>query len=115
VTFGAAGAVFVQDSRGELRLQEMPRFPEPESPEVSAGGYTAPMPGKVIEMRVSAGQTVSKGELLLTLEAMKMEHPVIASGDGVITEVRVAPGEQVAAGQVLLLIEASEEARAHGG
>jgi biotin carboxyl carrier protein len=73
------------------------------------------MPGKVIEMRVGAGETVSTGQLLLTLEAMKMEHPVIASSDGVVTEVRVAPGEQVAAGQVLLVIEASEEAHAHGG
>ena len=93
----------------------MPRFPEPDRPEAAAGGYTAPMPGKVIEMRVGAGLAVSKGQLLLTLEAMKMEHPVIASSDGVVTEVRVAPGEQVAAGQVLLVIEAPKEARAHGG
>ena len=115
VTFGPAGAVFVQDPHGELRLQEMPRFPEPDTPEIAAGGYTAPMPGKVLEVRVGAGDPVRKGQLLLTLEAMKMELPVIATDDGVVTEVRVAPGAQVDAGQVLLILDADEGVSKHGG
>jgi acyl-CoA carboxylase subunit alpha len=106
VTVGPAGVVFVQDARGELRLREMSRFPEPDAPETAAGGYAAPMPGKVIEVRVGAGDVVNKGQLLLTLEAMKMEHPVVAASDGVVAEVRVAPGEQVDSGQVLLVIDA---------
>jgi acyl-CoA carboxylase subunit alpha len=106
VTLGPAGVVFVQDARGELRLRELSRFPEPDRPEIAAGGYAAPMPGRVLEVRVGAGDAVNKGQLLLTLEAMKMEHPVVAASDGVVAEVRVAPGEQVDSGQVLLVIDA---------
>jgi propionyl-CoA carboxylase alpha chain len=105
VTVGPVGAVFVQDAHGELRLQERPRFPEPDAIEVIAGGYAAPMPGKVLDVRVGAGDAVRKGQLLLTLETMKMEHRVTASSDGVVAEVRVASGQQVAAGQVLLVID----------
>ena len=107
VTPGPAGAVFVQDARGEIRLQELPRFPEPEAAE-PAGGSSAPMPGRVLDVRVSAGDEVSKGQLLLIMEAMKMELQVTASADGVVTEVRVAPGQQVEAGQVLVVVDARE-------
>jgi hypothetical protein len=57
---------------------------------------------------------VSRGQALLTMEAMKMEHLVTASADGVVTEVRVAPGQQVDAGLVLVVIEAREDGAAHG-
>jgi len=107
VTPGSAGAVFVQDARGEIRLQELPRFPEPEAAEL-AGGSSAPMPGRVLDVRVSAGDEVGKGQLLLIMEAMKMELQVTASADGVVTEVRVAPGQQVEAGQVLVVVDARE-------
>jgi propionyl-CoA carboxylase alpha chain len=106
VTPGPGGTIFVQDARGELRLDELPRFPEPEGVEVAAGGYTAPMPGKVLDLRVRERDAVTKGQALLTIEAMKMEHLVTASADGVVTEVRVSPGQQVDAGQVLVVIEA---------
>ena len=111
---GPAGTVFVQDALGELRLEELPRFPEPEDVERAAGGYSAPMPGKVLDVRVRAGDAVSRGQALLTMEAMKMEHLVTASADGVVTEVRVAPGQQVDAGLVLVVIAAREDGAAHG-
>ena len=114
VTPGPAGTVFVQDALGELRLEELPRFPEPEDVELAAGGYAAPMPGKVLDVRVRAGDAVSRGQALLTMEAMKMEHLVTASADGVVTEVRVAPGQQVDAGLVLVVIDAREDGPAHG-
>jgi propionyl-CoA carboxylase alpha chain len=107
VTPGPGGAVFVQDAHGELRLQELPRFPEPETAEV-AGGYSAPMPGKVLDVRVSAGARVAKGQVLLTMEAMKMELQVTAAVDGVVTEVRASSGQQVNGGQVLVVIEPGE-------
>jgi acyl-CoA carboxylase subunit alpha len=106
VTPGSGGTVFVQDARGELRLDELPRFPDPEAFEVAAGGYTAPMPGKVLDLRVRERDAVTKGQALLTIEAMKMEHLVTAAADGVVMEVRVSPGQQVDAGQVLVVIEA---------
>jgi propionyl-CoA carboxylase alpha chain len=62
------------------------------------------MPGAVGRVRVSIGQAVAAGELLLTLEAMKMEHPVHAPEPGVVTELRVAPGAQVEAGTILAVV-----------
>jgi propionyl-CoA carboxylase alpha chain len=108
VTTGPGGIVFAQDAHGELRLRELPRFPELETDEV-AGGYSAPMPGRVLDIRVSTGDAVAKGQLLLTMEAMKMELHVTASTDGVVTEVRASPGQQVNAGQVLVVIDARAE------
>ena len=63
------------------------------------------MPGKVIELRVAVGDRVKAGETLVVLEAMKMEHPMRATEDGVVVEVRVAQGDQVEAGTVLLVVE----------
>jgi propionyl-CoA carboxylase alpha chain len=108
VTPGAGGSVFVQDAHGELRLQELPRFPEPDTAEI-AGGYSAPMPGRVLEVRVRVGDVVARGRLLLTMEAMKIELPVAASADGVVTDVRVVAGQQVDAGQILVVVEARAE------
>ncbi len=106
VTRGLAGVVFVQDAQGELRLEELPRFPEPETSPIAVGGYSAPMPGKVIDVRVTVGDAITRGQTLVTMEAMKMEHQLTASTDGVVTEVRVSAGQQVDAGQLLVVIEA---------
>jgi biotin carboxyl carrier protein len=63
------------------------------------------MPGKVLELRVGAGDAVEAGEILVVLEAMKMEHPMRATEDGVVSEVRVSEGDQVEAGTLLLVVE----------
>jgi propionyl-CoA carboxylase alpha chain len=110
VTPGPEGAVFVQDARGEVRLDELPRFPEPEVAAVT-GGSAAPMPGKVLDVRVKPGERVARGQVLLVMEAMKMELQVTASADGVVAEVRVSPGQQVNAGEVLVVVEAGEDER----
>jgi propionyl-CoA carboxylase alpha chain len=62
------------------------------------------MPGAVIRLLVSPGDTVTAGDVLLVLEAMKMEHGVRSPVDGVVGEVLVAPGQQVDAGQPLLVV-----------
>ena len=67
----------------------------------------APLPGKIIDLRVKAGDTVSKGQPLLVLEAMKMEHTLAAPADGTIKSVRYAVGEQVPEGAELVEFEAS--------
>jgi len=69
------------------------------------GLVTAPMPGKVTSVEVAAGDRVSKGQRLLTLEAMKMEHGLTAPFDGVVGEVSAEPGAQVSEGAVLARIE----------
>jgi acetyl-CoA carboxylase biotin carboxylase subunit len=90
-----------------LHFVESPRFPD-RSLEVVAGGCLAPMPGKVVEVRVSEGEAVAAGQVLAIMEAMKMEHRVTAREAGVVTEVRVASGQQVDADAVLFVVEAAE-------
>jgi len=63
------------------------------------------MPGQVVAVRVAKGDRVNAGQQLLALEAMKMEHPVLAPTDGVLAELRVTTGSQVDAGDVLAVIE----------
>lgn len=69
------------------------------------GGLTAPMPGKVLQVLVEVGQTVSAGETLMVLEAMKMEHRILAAAPGSITEIHFAAGEQVQQGSILLAMD----------
>ena len=70
-----------------------------------SGTVKAPMDGAIVDVRVNTGDRVSKGQLLLVLEAMKMEHPLTAGIDGVIKGVQVLAGDQVRNRQVLLEIE----------
>ena len=72
----------------------------------SDGGMTAPMPGKILEVKVADGQKVEAGELLLVMEAMKMEHRIVAPTDGVVAKVNFSTGDQVQQGDVL--VEMSE-------
>jgi propionyl-CoA carboxylase alpha chain len=63
------------------------------------------MPGRVIRVAVEAGDEVGAGQVLLVLEAMKMEHAVKAPHDGRVVEVDYAPGDQVEAGVVLVVVD----------
>jgi propionyl-CoA carboxylase alpha chain len=99
---------WVQGPAGEVRLVELPRFPERER-EQTAGGYLAPMPGRIVSVKVSTGQQVTAGEVLVIVEAMKMEHVITCSEDGIVTEVRVVADEQVEAGQVLLVVDTGKD------
>jgi len=69
------------------------------------GSLTAPMPATVRQVVASPGARVQQGEVLLVLEAMKMELPVRAPGDGTVTAVKCQPGELVQAGQELIELE----------
>jgi 3-methylcrotonyl-CoA carboxylase alpha subunit len=64
------------------------------------------MPGKVVSFQVKAGDTVSRGQALAVMEAMKMEHTIAAPADGVIAEILYAPGDQVLEGAELLTMAA---------
>ncbi len=70
----------------------------------SAGDVVAPMPGTVLKVKVSAGDTVKKGQVLLILEAMKMENEIVAPADGKVAALYVEPGKSVSAREVMVTI-----------
>ncbi|MGN9778577.1 ATP-binding protein [Micromonospora sp. H33] len=102
--------VFVDGPDGAASLAELPRFPLPTA-ELAAGSLLAPLPGAVTRVHVEVGQRVAAGDLLLTLEAMKLEHPVLAPTDGVVAELPVPAGGQVDTGAVLAVVNPLEEAQ----
>ena len=73
--------------------------------EAETGRLTAPMPGKIVALLVAAGQAVKKGDPLLIMEAMKMEHTIAAPADGIVKEMMYAVADQVADGAQLLAFE----------
>jgi len=75
--------------------------------EAAGGRLTAPMPGKVVAILARAGQDVKKGEALVIMEAMKMEHTIGAPSDGIVEELLYAVGDQVADGAPLLAFRAA--------
>jgi 3-methylcrotonyl-CoA carboxylase alpha subunit len=78
----------------------------------------APMPGKIIAIHASAGDRVRRGQLLLVMEAMKMEHSIVAPHDGVLEQLRYRVGDQVEEGATLVALRAADEiplSRAGGG
>ena len=64
----------------------------------------APMPGKILKVNVNAGAAVKKGDVLLVLEAMKMENEIVAPQDGTVASVNVSKGDSVEAGQVIITL-----------
>ena len=100
----AGERLVVHAGRGDVELTAKPRFELPGAV-LATGSLVAPMPGKVIDVRVAVGDRVTAGQTLVLLEAMKMEHPLIAPEDGVVVEVRAAVGEQVSNGALLLVVE----------
>lgn len=73
---------------------------------VAAGATTvsAPMPGKVLSINVKAGDAVKSGDVLLILEAMKMQNEIMAPADGTVSDVRVSAGQTVATGDVMIVL-----------
>jgi 3-methylcrotonyl-CoA carboxylase alpha subunit len=72
---------------------------------IATDGLIAPMPGNVVAMSVAVGDSVQNGDLLLVMEAMKMEHTIVAQGDGIVKEIFYNVGDQVNEGDRLLLME----------
>ncbi|MCV7419291.1 ATP-grasp domain-containing protein [Mycobacterium yunnanensis] len=96
--------VFVDGSLGPVHLIALPRFPDPDAA-VAKGSLLAPMPGAVTRVAAAVGDTVTAGQPLIWLEAMKMEHTIVAPADGVLVELNVGAGRQVDVGAVLARID----------
>ena len=89
---------------GDVLLKLVPRFNLPGS-ELQAGSLVAPMPGKVIDLKVKVGTKVKKGDTLVILEAMKMEHQVKASADGKVTKILIRKDDQLENGALLMVLD----------
>ena len=96
--------VFLDTPQRSIVLQALPRFAEPGA-ELLAGSLVAPMPGKVVRVEVAPGAAVEPGQVLVVIEAMKMEHQIVAPGRGHVGEVRVAVGDSVDVGMVVAVVE----------
>ena len=81
-----------------------PAAPKAAPAAAGANSVTAPMPGTILEVKVSAGQAVKKGDVICVLEAMKMENDIPAPCDGVIASVNVQKGSTVNANDVLVTL-----------
>jgi 3-methylcrotonyl-CoA carboxylase alpha subunit len=89
------------DYRRLMLRQALPK----EDEQARTGSLSAPMPGRIIQVLSRPGEAVKKGQPLLVLEAMKMEHTVTAPADGVVKEIHFAAGDQVLEGAELVVLE----------
>ncbi|MER7752600.1 biotin carboxylase N-terminal domain-containing protein [Kitasatospora sp. NPDC097643] len=96
--------VYVDTPDGGTAFTALPRFPDPAAHR-DPGALLAPMPGTVVRTTAAVGDTVTAGQPLLVLEAMKMEHRVTAPADGTLVELRAAPGQQVDLGTLLAVVQ----------
>ena len=90
--------------KGDVLFKILPKFKIQEIGIVE-GGLNAPMPGKVVEVKIKKGSSVKKGDTLVILEAMKMEHKVSAPANGKISKVLISQGDQVENGQTLIVLD----------
>ncbi|WP_317698843.1 biotin carboxylase N-terminal domain-containing protein [Aeromicrobium sp. REDSEA-S32_B7] len=96
--------VDVDGPAGSLSFDVVPTFVDPADV-LAEGSLLAPMPASVVKVGVEAGQQVEKGDVVVVLEAMKMQHTITAPTDGVVAELAVTAGQQVESGAVLAVIE----------
>lgn len=89
--------------RGAVDLTLRPRFGSAEV-EMDPGSLTSPMPGRILSVLVGPGDTVGKGDPLIVMEAMKMEHTLRSPVDGTVESVSASPGEQVEGNIVLVTV-----------
>ena len=106
---GKGGVVDVDSALGHSRLRELERFPTALAEE-APGSLASPMHGAVLRVNAAAGDRVERGAVVMVLEAMKMEHEILAPAAGTVAELTVNAGDQVEAGTVLAVIEEGVEA-----
>lgn len=101
-----AGAPPVPRTASAAPISALPNAPKPASgPGAAAPGATmvkAPMPGTLLGYKAAKGQTVKRGEVLVILEAMKMENEIVSPVDGVVTALGAAEGSAVSTGDLLI-------------
>ncbi len=101
--------VHTRSTAGALSLTRAPRFVLHDA-QAEGGGPICPLPGTVIAVHVAAGDSVVDGQVLMVVEAMKMEHKILAAGDARVSEVRFAVGDRVDQGDLLVALDHSDQA-----
>ena len=109
---GTAYEVTVEENGGDttstpVATSAPKKTAAPKKPTGKQGSVkvNSPMPGKILNVKANAGEAVKKGDVILLLEAMKMENEIVAPQDGVISSINVAVGDTVEAGDVLATLE----------
>jgi biotin carboxyl carrier protein len=108
VACGVANDWWVHSPAGTYRLEWVSPLPLGRRAGEGAGSLRSPMHGQVIKVAVESGQQVTTGDILLVVEAMKMEHRIKAPYDGTVTAIYYQVGQSVEAGVKLLELQSSE-------
>ena len=104
----APATLYLSSDNLSMMLADSTRIP-PEAQDAAGGGtITAPMHGQLLSIDVAAGEAVQKGQRIAVLEAMKMQHEIIAPGDGCVVEGAASAGKQIGAGDVIMMLELDE-------
>ena len=77
----------------------------PKAASAEAGAVVAPIPGRIMDIKVAVGDAVSAGQTVATMEAMKMENNIVCNAGGVVKEIRVQQNSEVATGDVIMIVE----------
>lgn len=101
--------VFLDEPSGHFVFRNLSHEPAMAGDAAADGKVKAPMDGAVVDVKVSVGDTVAKGDTLLVMEAMKMEHALKAGSDGVVESITTKTGDQVKSKQVLINVSAPTE------
>ena len=96
--------LYVSTGRANFTLTNANEIYSSVAEEGGAGLITSPMHGAIIEVLVSEGDTVKEGQRLAILEAMKMQHEILADIDGVVSKVNISTGQQIAANALMFEI-----------
>ena len=96
--------LLIQSKSGDVLFKILPKFETVKKASIE-GGLNAPMPGKVVEIKIKKGAKIKKGDTLIILEAMKMEHKVLAPSDGKVKEILIHKDEQVENGATLVVLD----------
>ncbi len=99
-----AVTVHARSTAGAMTLTRAPRFVLHDA-QAEGAGPICPLPGTVIAVHVTAGDAVTDGQVLMVVEAMKMEHKILAAGDATVSEVRFAVGDRVDQGELLVALD----------
>jgi 3-methylcrotonyl-CoA carboxylase alpha subunit len=100
---GTALAIFADGE--SWQIEEIDPLLPPQGADVTAGRLTAPMPGRVVQLLVAAGDSVRRGQPMMVVEAMKMEHTIAAPRDGIVAAVHYAAGDLVEEGAEMIVLE----------